>query len=404
MKIRIGNPKEASFRAIITTRDPTGLSDIHYFLRTMKRVILSTLVWLFVVNVFGYVALNRFNLAPDTAYTWIKPENFPVPKSSGLVDMHDRWDSYWYLDIVDHGYYLKTDNTLANVVFFPLYPALIKVLGTILLGNFVLAGWILSMAFLVASCTYLYRFVKEFHPDIDPELPVILMLIFPTAFFFNVVYTESIFLFLTIATFYYAFRKDFVLASGIAFLGALTHSNGVFLALPIIWKLGEDIGWKNLAHPKTWGKLWPVLLAPIGSFLFLGYDYLQFGDPLLFFKIQRNWGRAFTINREHFSLFSHPSITNMGIDIFLAVFIISAVVAVWRKLSPWYAIFMSTTLIAAFTSGTLMSVGRYSLVMFPLFILLAGVKDQTVRAGWMLLSTLFLALDIILYVNNYWAG
>ena len=94
----------------------------------------------------------------------------------------------------------------------------------------------------------------------------------------------------------------------------------------------------------------------------------------------------------------------MGIDIFLAVFIISAVVAVWRKLSPWYAIFMSTTLIAAFTSGTLMSVGRYSLVMFPLFILLAGVKDQTVRAGWMLLSTLFLALDIILYVNNYWAG
>jgi len=364
-----------------------------------------TLVWLFVVNLFGLVALNRFNLTPDTAYMWINPENFPVPTSSSLVDMHNRWDSYWYLDIVRNGYYLKTDNTLANVVFFPLYPALIRVLGTVLLmGNYVLAGWLLSMAFLVASCAYFYRFVKEFHPEIDPELPIALMLVFPTAFFFNAVYTESIFLFLTLATFYYAFRKKFALAGVIAFLGALTHSNGVFLALPIFWKMGESIGWKNLVHPKTWKSLWPVLLPPIGSFLFLGYDYLKFGDPLLFFRIQRNWGRAFTINREHFSLFSHPSITNMCIDIFLSVFIIAAVVAVWRKLSPWYAVFMSTTLIAAFTSGTLMSVGRYSLVMFPLFILLAGTKDRTVRAGWMLLSTLFLALDIILFVNDYWAG
>jgi len=370
----------------------------------MKRTILTVLAWLFVVNLFGFVALNRFNLSPDTAYTWIRPENFPVPTSSGLVDMHNRWDSYWYLDIVYNGYYLKADNTLANVVFFPLYPALIKVLGTILAGNFVLAGWLLSMVFLVAACAYLYRFVKEFHPDIDPELPIVLMLLFPTAFFFNVIYTESIFLFLTVAAFYYAFRKNFPLAGGVAFLGALTHSNGVFLALPILWKIVEANGWRNMLYPKTWGKFLPVLSAPVGSFLFLGYDYLKFGDPLLFFRIQRNWGRAFTINWEHFSTFSHPSITNMCIDIFLAVFIIAAVVAVWRKLSPLYAIFMSTTLIAAFTSGTLMSVGRYSLVMFPLFILLAGVKDKTLKAGWMLASTLFLALDIVLFVNNYWAG
>jgi hypothetical protein len=51
-----------------------------------------------------------------------------------------------------------------------------------------------------------------------------------------------------------------------------------------------------------------------------------------------------------------------------------------------------------------MSVGRYSLVMFPLFILLATVKNETVRYAWMFASTLFLALDIILFVNNYWAG
>ncbi|HAT74407.1 MAG TPA: hypothetical protein DCS08_05455 [Candidatus Moranbacteria bacterium] len=94
----------------------------------------------------------------------------------------------------------------------------------------------------------------------------------------------------------------------------------------------------------------------------------------------------------------------MGIDVFLAIFIISAVVVVYRKLSPLYAIFMSTTLIAAFTSGTLMSVGRYSLVMFPLFILLASIRNKTIQFAWIFASTLFLALDIILFVNNYWAG
>lgn len=370
----------------------------------MKKILLIVLVWLFVVNLFGFVALNRFNLTPDTSYTWITPESFPVAKNSNLIDMHNRWDSYWYLDIIKNGYYLKTDNTLANVVFFPLYPALIKILGTILLGNFVLAGWILSMAFLLAACAYFYKFVKEFHPEIDPELPILLLLIFPTAFFFNVVYTESIFFFLTIATFFYAFRKNFYLAGLFALLGALAHSNGVFLALPILWKIVESEGWKNMLTPKMWKHLTPVFFAPIGSFLFLGYDWWKFGDPMLFFKIQSAWGRSFSINWEHFSFFSHPSIANMGIDIFLAVFIISAVVMVYRKLSPLYAIFMSTTLIAAFTSGTLMSVGRYSLVMFPLFILLAKIKNKTVQMGWILLSTLFLALDIILWVNNYWAG
>jgi hypothetical protein len=370
----------------------------------MKKIILIVLAWLFVVNLFGLVALNRFNLTSDTSYTWITPENFPVAKNSNLIDMHNRWDSYWYLDIVKNGYYLPKDNTLANVVFFPLYPALIKTLGTILLGNFVLAGWILSMSFLLASCIYFYKFVKEFHPEIEPELPILLMLIFPTAFFFNVVYTESIFLFLTIATFYYTFRKNFYLAGLIAFLGALTHSNGVFLALPILWKIVELNGWKNLIAPRNWKRLIPVVFAPLGSFAFIFYDYIKFGDPMLFFKIQSAWGRSFTINWDHFSFFSNPSIANMGIDVFLAIFIISAVVVVWKKLSPLYAVFMSTTLIAAFTSGTLMSVGRYSIVMFPLFILLAKIKNKLVLQAWILLSTLFFALDIILWVNNYWAG
>lgn len=377
----------------------------------MKKLLIKVALWLVIVNVFALAVHNRFNLTPDTAYTWITPEGFPVKQSWDVVDMHNRWDSYWYLDIVNNGYYLRTDNTLANVVFFPLYPTLIKIVGTILpassaggLGNFVLAGWLISMTFLLLASAYFYKLVKEFHPEIDPELPILLMLIFPTAFFFNVIYTESLFLFLTIAVFYYAFKRRFYLAGLFAFLGALTHSNGAFFALPILWEIVRVNGWRNLLPIKEWKKLIPVLFAPFGSFLFLTYDYLKFGDPMLFFKIQSAWGRSFSINWDHFSFFSHPSIVNMFIDIFLAVFIITATILVWKKLSPLYSIFMSLTLFAAFSSGTLMSVGRYSLVMFPLFILLAKIKDRTWLLTWVMFSVLFFALDIMLWTNNYWAG
>jgi Gpi18-like mannosyltransferase len=356
--------------------------------------------WLVAVNIFGFVAMNRFNLSPDTAYTWITPKSFPAEQSWDLVNMHNRWDTYWYLDIVKNGYYLKTDNTLSNVVFFPLYPFLIKIVGTILLGNYVLAGWIISMLALLGACAFFYKLAKEFHPEIDPEAPILLMLVFPTAFFFNVVYTEALFLFLTVATFYYVFKKNFYLAGALAFLGALTHSNGVFLALPILWEIWRIHGWKSIFT----AKIFPVFFAPIGMLSFLLYDYVKFHDLFLFFKIESAWGRSFSINWDHFSLFSHPSIVNMGIDIFFTLFILAVIFLVYKKISALYAAFMSLTVLAALTSGTLMSIGRYSLVLFPVFILLASIKDKTFQQVWIFSSSLFLAMDIILWTNNYWAG
>ena len=365
----------------------------------MKTVITKVIIWLIIVNVFAFAMLNRFNLSPDTAYQWITPESFPTAQSWDFVGMHFRWDSYWYLDIIQHGYYLQENNTLSNVVFFPLYPFLIKIVGIALLGKFALAGWLISMAALIGACAFFYELLREFHPDIEAEKPILLMLIFPTAFFFNVMYTESLFLLMTMGTFYFALRKEYYKAGAFALLGALTHSNGVFLSLPIVWKIIEQHGWKSIMGKK----IIPAFFAPIGTFSFLLYDYLKFKDLFLFFKIESAWGRGFVFNIDHFSFFSHPSIVNMGIDAAFTVLIIGAIVLVWKKLNPLYSVFMSLTVLSALTSGTLMSIGRYSLVLFPLFILLANLKGTKLQT-WIFSSALLLAMDIILWVNNYWAG
>src|SRR3990172_761078 len=178
----------------------------------MKKIIIYTVIWLVVVNIFGLMVLNRLNLAPDTAHWWIKPTEFYQVQDWNIIDMHARWDSYWYLDIAQNGYYLRENDTLANVVFFPLYPFLMKVLSFLVFGNLILAGWFLSSVFLILAVGYLYKLVLEFHKDLDPKLVLLMMLTFPTAFFFNAVYTESLFLFLSVVSFYYALKKNFLLA------------------------------------------------------------------------------------------------------------------------------------------------------------------------------------------------
>ena len=170
------------------------------FQNYMKRLVIIFLLWVLIINVFALFALNRFNLKADTVYNWISPESFHQEQFWNLVSLHARWDSSWYLDIAQNGYSMKENRWgLYNIVFFPLYPLLIKLASFLTAENFILAGWFLNIVFLFLALFYLFKLVKEFHPEINPYLPVLLLLIFPTAFFLNAIYTESLFLFLSLS-------------------------------------------------------------------------------------------------------------------------------------------------------------------------------------------------------------
>lgn len=365
----------------------------------MKKILFIVLLWLVIVNIFALVGLNRFNLNQDTAYKWMAWSDFTQKPGWNIVDLHNRWDSYWYLDIAKNGYYIRPGQyELANVAFFPVYPALIKAMGTVLLGNFVLAGWLISLAALSGAAIYLYKLVKEFHPGVDPEPVLIFMLVFPTAFFLNVIYTESLFLFISLACFYYCFKKNFLAAGIFGFIGAITHSNGVFLFLPLVWQYYKSFGFKINKNVLA------LASVPVGSSLFFIYHYFKFHDLFLFFKYESRWGRNFNINWDHLQFFSHPADVNIAIDIGFTILSIVATYFVFKKISALYGFYMSGTVLSALTSGTMMSMGRYLLILFPLFILLASFKNKLFRGYWLFASVMFLALDIILWVNYYWAG
>lgn len=368
----------------------------------MKKIIIIFLLWILIVNIFAIFALNRFNLKGDTAYTWIDPSKFYQEQKWDLAPLHNRWDSAWYLDIAQNGYSFKGFEKLSNIVFFPLYPVLIKSLSFLTFGNLIAAGWILSNFFLLLALFYLFKLVKEFHPQINPYLPILMLLIFPTAFFLNTIYTESLFLFLSLATFYYGLKRKFLLAGIFGIFASLTRITGILLFIPLAWEYLREHNFNPIQLFRL--KILPIFLIPLGTISFFLFHYFKFGDFFLFFKVESWWGRAFVLNKDHFALLENSAIVNFCLDVFFVIFALVMTYFVFKKLRTSYGLYMLATVTIALSTGTLMSIGRYVLVLFPMYILIASTKNEYLQKTWIFISILLLNMYIILFVNNYWAG
>ena len=366
----------------------------------MKKIIFFLIFWLFLVNIFALLALNRFNLKSDTAYTWIDPLKTAQEQSWNPISLHARWDSFFYTDIAKRGYHLTPGDTLSNVVFFPLYPFLIHTIAPFAVGDFILAGWLISIFSLIGAVIIFYKLLREFHPTIDPEAPILYLLIFPTAFFLNTVYTESLFLLFSLLTFYYALKGRFGMAGIFGLLAALTRVTGILLFIPILWEFYRRYGIRKVFS----FSFLPTLLIPLGTFSFFLYHYFAFGDLFLFLRVESAWGRAFQFNTDHFLLFSHPSVANLFLDVLFTVFALATLYLVFKQKWVSYGLYILATIGLALSTGTFMSIGRYIVVLFPMYIALATIRNQHFKNIYILGSVLLLALNVALFVNWYWAG
>jgi hypothetical protein len=374
----------------------------HFQLTVITRRSLALVaVWLVIVNIFALMALNRLNIAPDTALEWMSPETYKVRKSWNIIDLHNRWDAYWYIDIAQNGYYLRGEGGQANVVFFPLYPLLMRGVGYVVGGNLVLAGWIVSSLFLALAAVILTRLAQEFHPDIDPILPVVFLLVYPTAFYLNVVYTESLFLFLSLAMVYCALRRNFPMAGVWAALASATRVAGVFLFVLFFIEFVQANGWRTLVTRRVW----PLALAPLGALGFFIYHWIAFGDFFLFLKVQNTFGRDFGMAvSNYFVIRNNPDMVHTMLDLsYTAAVIILGLIAL-RQFRPSYGVYMLVSLAIELSSGTPLGIARYSMVMFPIYLTAASIRSPVGRSAWLFGSTLLLAFNIIRFVNHYWSG
>ncbi|NJL92475.1 MAG: hypothetical protein HC915_01515, partial [Anaerolineae bacterium] len=119
------------------------------------------------------------------------------------LDMWARWDSGWYIGIVEGGYFFQP-GLQSSVAFFPLYPLLTSLLEPIA-GSPLAAGVLLSNLCLLGALIFLYLLTDlEFKDSATATRTVFYIAAFPTAFFFSAVYTESVFLLFAVGTLYFA--------------------------------------------------------------------------------------------------------------------------------------------------------------------------------------------------------
>lgn len=437
----------------------------------MKRAPIANITWLFVitrlllvmVTYFGYILLT----APKYSSTAVD--------IAGLLTSWNHWDAVHYTNIAQFGY-----QSIYDTAFFPLFPLLIKAIA-LLIGNqgYLVIGQVLSNAALLGALFVLYQIAADALGERVGHRTLLYLCIFPTAFFFFAAYNESLFLLLTASTFLALRRQCWWLAGLLGLFSALTRSAGLLLIIPFLYEWwislnkpvpsvrkkrrtlspvgagvagmrggeaglalsattfsassslnlesgtqsGEPYG--NALNPyitnwRSFLKLLPILLIPLGTAIYCIYCWLTFGDPFAFATIQVHWARHLSWpwlgtwealvdlfwNQPFGSFYEAHTLLDLTATIgFIALAILG-----WRKLRTsynlWLALLLIYTLISPATTqhDALQSNQRFVLEMFPAFITLAflGTKHPRLHQGLILIFPALQATLALLFVMNRW--
>ena len=305
--------------------------------------------------------------------------------SNELVNLQARWDTDFYHQIATVGYRWDPSVFLhQNVVFFPLYPLLMRWGGALLGGHPLLAGTVISLAAFAGAIALLYR-MAVLELGEEKAWPVILLVsTYPFALFYSVVYTESLFLFLTVGAFYAMRRRYLLLAALAGFAAGLTRPNGFWLAVPLLWlatRGAEGRGGRG-------GRDVPAILAALaplaGVAIFSAYLSVRFGDALAWMHGQAAWGMPLlgrgpapdpVRTAEDLRLKASEVIVYAG-DIAAFFLAAASILPVARRVGAAYGLWIAINIFPPVAAHLFISLGRFTSVLFPLFFWLALVVPR----------------------------
>jgi hypothetical protein len=270
-------------------------------------------------------------------------------------------------------------------------------LGHICGGPFI-AGILISNLALVVSCVAFYRIVETEHGTDTALRAVRFLLLFPTAFILSGVFSEALFLALTLLAFYFLQRERFLLAALAGFASALTRSPGALLAVPLA--LQYALRCRELKQqPRPAAAL--LLLVPGGLVAFSVFNYALTGDMFAFARIQGSWGRA--INSPVSVLlsgFSSGDVTLVFSATLTAIALVLLILG-FRSIGLPYFIMAAYLILIPLSTG-LVSMPRYLLVAFPIPLILAKLTEKReVESAIVVALALFQGFLMVFWVNGF---
>jgi len=275
------------------------------------------------------------------------------------------------------------------------------------------AGIALSYGCLFLGLMVLHRLTATTLRDRETARRTVLYLaVFPFAYFFTQVYTESLFLVTSVSAVAAAVASRWGWAGLFGALAALTRPNGILIALPL--GLLALAGRPRL--PELLRRAAALLPVPLALGAFCAYADRLSGDPLGWLRAQEQWGYVVG-NRPWIELmrlldgletqglygyfFSDPLAPYYFVHGVVALVFVALTPSVFTRVGVALGAYLAVSLYVPLTGNALEGIGRYAATLFPAFMLLGQVRSPRVHEAILIGSALVLSLLTSLFVGFY---
>lgn len=382
----------------------------------IKFIIGSFLIWrlLLFIPLIVSEKILEYRIGYDYANIW-KFINPYFPVSNPFFYPWANFDGVHYLLIAGNGY-------TNNLEFFPLFPLIIRIVsflfGTTQTFGIVqfFTAFFISNNFFLLSIFVFYALIRLDYSKKIAQLSIIFLLLFPTSFYFGSIYGESLFLFLSLSCFYFIRKKQWTIASILGALLTLTRIVGIFILIPLILEFIKKEKINKKQFLKLFLNILSFLLIPISLIGYSLFNFWRTGDFLYFVHAHGNLGNGRAVNSIILmpqTLFRYGKIlfsVSLGrfewwialleLSIFLIVSILLCIS--WRqKIRLSYILFTALCFLTPALSGTFSGLPRYSLILFPIFISLALIKNIKIQIAYGIISAILLFILLMFFSKGY---
>jgi hypothetical protein len=345
-----------------------------------------------------------------------RPRPFALPfESAKFAETFAAWDSGWYFDIAQRGYYWNPSGQ-SSLAFFPLYPMLMRALAWPFGGSdraLWIAGVVISCACLFLGLAVLHRLTEKILGDREiARRTVLYVAVFPFAYFFTQVYSESLFLVTTVAAVAAAASSRWGWAGVFGALAALTRPNGILIAIPL--GVLAFAGRPRLAELAR--RAAGLALVPLGFASFCAFAWRLSGDPLGWLHAQAQWG--YTVGNRPWAelmrlldglerhglygyFFSAPLAPYCFVHGIVALVFVALTPAIFTRLGPALGTYVAVSLLVPLSGNALEGIGRYAATLFPAFMLLGTIRSRRAQEAILIGSALVLSLFASLFAGFY---
>lgn len=349
-----------------------------------------------VVLLIGFLAVATFGLVAGA------PASSP---RTILRELPARFDANWYAGIAAEGYeWQGRFDRQQNFAFFPAFPMTMKAVGVVTgayadgisrerrITRFTWAGLLVALVSFVGAAWYFSSIARDFLPPERAGMAVLLIAAYPFALFFSAAYTESLFLLTTLGAWFHFRRHQLVRAALLGLVAGLTRPNGCFLSVPLgLIAIGlADVPQTHTpppakSTPSVFSRLVVAAMPGVGMLIYTAYLYFGTGVWFAWARVQVAWGRVLSGNSASSSAdlsggllqfaADHPytALNAMGL-----AFATVLIWLVWRRLGPAWTAYVLVNVGPPLISGGMLSMGRMSSTLFPLFLALAAVLPSRV--------------------------